>query len=183
MWRDEGWVREFGMPLTIALADVQIGFEDAQRDAAFAQALRRHMAGGQHLSSDVLGQVLLARRMGKGRIIAVSDGEALGLATAIAGAAVGLPVQIYMGVKDIDRQQRSVERMALAGASIHAVQGGVESLSEALSVAMREWTAQADDSFHCFGVVTGPYPYPCMRDHFRSIWTAGAPNRAGRPGH
>lgn len=126
--------------------------------------------GGAHKTNHTIGQALLARRMGKTRLIAETGAGQHGVATAMAGALLGLPTTVFMGAKDVARQQPNVRRMALFGAEVVAVHGGSKSLKDAINDAMRYWTEHVADTFYVFGTVAGPHPYPTMvRDLQRVI--------------
>jgi len=125
--------------------------------------------GGAHKTNSTLGQLLLAKRMGKTRIIAETGAGQHGVATAMTGAALDLPVEIYMGTVDIERQQQNVKRMELFGATVHPVQAGGATLKDAINEAMRDWITNVGSTYHCFGTAAGPYPYPSMIKYFQSV--------------
>ncbi|WP_345541396.1 tryptophan synthase subunit beta [Variovorax defluvii] len=125
--------------------------------------------GGAHKTNSTLGQLLLAKRMGKTRIIAETGAGQHGVATAMTGAALDLPVEIYMGAVDIERQQQNVRRMALFGAKVHPVEAGGATLKDAINEAMRDWITNVGSTYHCFGTAAGPYPYPSMIKYFQSV--------------
>src|SRR5690606_26606504 len=116
-----------------------------------------------------IGQILLARRMGKPRIIAETGAGQHGVATATVCARFNLPCTIYMGAKDIERQQPNVFRMRLLGAEVRAVENGSRSLKDAMNEAMLVWVANVHDTFYLIGTVAGPPPYPRMVRDFQSI--------------
>ncbi|WP_178116194.1 tryptophan synthase subunit beta [Pseudomonas sp. LD120] len=125
--------------------------------------------GGAHKTNSTLGQLLLAKRMGKTRIIAETGAGQHGVATAMTGAAMGLPVEVYMGAVDIERQQQNVKRMELFGATVHPVDAGQATLKDAINEAMRDWITNVGSTYHCFGTAAGPYPYPSMIKYFQSV--------------
>jgi tryptophan synthase beta chain len=124
---------------------------------------------GSHKINNVLGQVLLARRMGKKRLIAETGAGMHGVATATAGALLGLPVMVFMGERDIERQAHNVFRMRLLGAEVVPVRAGSRTLKDATSEAMRHWVGAADEAYYCMGSVTGPHPYPWMVREFQRV--------------
>lgn len=125
--------------------------------------------GGAHKFNNVMGQALLAKRMGRTRIIAETGAGQHGVATAMAGAALGIPVEVYMGAKDIERQAPNVFRMRLLGAQVHPVKGGSATLKDAVNEALRDWSAHPDDTYYCIGSVVGPHPYPLMVREFQKV--------------
>ena len=124
---------------------------------------------GSHKINNCIGQILLAKRMGKKRIIAETGAGQHGVATATVCALFSLPCTIYMGAKDIERQAPNVFRMKLLGAEVKAVESGSKSLKNAINEAMRDWIANAQDTYYLLGTVTGPHPYPQMVRDFHSI--------------
>jgi tryptophan synthase beta chain len=147
-----------------------------------AERLTRHFGGakiymkreelnhtGAHKINNVLGQVLLARRMGKTRIIAETGAGQHGVATATACALFNLPCVVYMGATDIARQQPNVFRMKLLGAEVVPVHSGTATLKDALNDALRDWVAHVDDTFYVIGTVAGPHPYPAMVRDFQCV--------------
>ncbi|MFW6298948.1 MAG: tryptophan synthase subunit beta, partial [Bacillota bacterium] len=124
---------------------------------------------GSHKINNVLGQVLLAKHMGKSKIIAETGAGQHGVATATACALFGMPCTIYMGETDTERQALNVFRMELLGAEVIAVKSGTRTLKDAVSEAMREWTRSVDDTFYVIGSVMGPHPYPMMVRDFQKI--------------
>ena len=124
---------------------------------------------GSHKINNCLGQILLARRMGKKRIIAETGAGQHGVATATVCARFGLDCEIYMGAKDISRQQPNVFRMKLLGAKVHAVETGSATLKEAMNEALRDWVANVDDTYYLIGTAAGPHPYPTMVRDFQSV--------------
>ncbi|MFI7021144.1 tryptophan synthase subunit beta [Micromonospora sp. NPDC049900] len=115
---------------------------------------------GSHKINNVLGQALLARRMGKTRLIAETGAGQHGVATATAAALLGLKATVYMGAKDVERQALNVFRMELLGAEVVPVTGGSRTLKDATSEALRQWVTRVDDTHYCIGSVMGPHPYP-----------------------
>ncbi|MFO0996883.1 MAG: tryptophan synthase subunit beta [Alphaproteobacteria bacterium] len=148
----------------------------------FAERLTRHFGGakiyfkrdelnhtGSHKINNCLGQVLLARRMGKTRIIAETGAGQHGVATATVCALFDLPCRVYMGAKDIERQAPNVFRMKLLGAEVVPVTSGSQSLKDALNEALRDWVANVESTFYIIGTVAGPHPYPAMVRDFQSV--------------
>ncbi|HEV8406233.1 MAG TPA: tryptophan synthase subunit beta [Nitrososphaera sp.] len=125
--------------------------------------------GGAHKTNNTLGQALLAKRMGKKRIIAETGAGQHGVGTAIACAVLGLPAEIYMGAKDIERQKLNVFRMELLGASVHSVQSGSKTLKDAINEAIRDWIANVKTTYYLIGSVVGPHPYPMIVRDFQSV--------------
>ncbi|HEX8596263.1 MAG TPA: tryptophan synthase subunit beta [Pseudomonas sp.] len=124
---------------------------------------------GAHKINNCIGQVLLAQRMGKKRLIAETGAGMHGVATATVAARFGLPCVIYMGATDIERQQANVFRMKLLGAEIVPVTSGTGTLKDAMNEALRDWVTNVDDTFYLIGTVAGPHPYPAMVRDFQSI--------------
>jgi len=124
---------------------------------------------GSHKINNVLGQVLLAKKMGKRRVIAETGAGQHGVAAATAAAYFGLECTVYMGREDTDRQALNVFRMRLLGSEVVAVDSGTATLKDAVNEAMREWVARAEDTFYVLGSVMGPHPYPTMVRDFQSI--------------
>ena len=124
---------------------------------------------GSHKINNVLGQVLLAKRMGKKRLIAETGAGQHGVATATAAALMGMECEIFMGEEDTIRQSLNVYRMRLLGAKVHAVTDGTKSLKDAVSACMREWTRRIDDTYYVLGSVMGPHPYPTIVRDFQAI--------------
>lgn len=125
--------------------------------------------GGAHKTNNVLGQALLAKRMGKSMLIAETGAGQHGVATAMAGALFGLPTMIFMGAKDIRRQHQNVQRMKLFGAEVISVASGSESLKDAINDALRYYTAHSHDTYYVFGTVAGPHPFPSLVAHFQRV--------------
>lgn len=124
---------------------------------------------GSHKINNVLGQVLLAKKMGKKRIIAETGAGQHGVATATACALFGLECEVYMGAEDCRRQSLNVYRMNLLGAHVTAVNSGTATLKDAINEAMRDWCSNIDTTFYCIGSVMGPHPYPTMVRDFQKI--------------
>ena len=124
---------------------------------------------GAHKINNCVGQILLARRMGKTRIIAETGAGQHGVATATVAARFGLPCVIYMGAKDVERQQPNVFRMKLLGAEVRAVESGARTLKDAMNEALRDWVANVHDTFYIIGTAAGPHPYPELVRDFQSV--------------
>jgi tryptophan synthase beta chain len=124
---------------------------------------------GSHKINNVLGQALLARQMGKTRVIAETGAGQHGVATATASALLGLECVVYMGAVDTARQALNVARMRLLGAEVVAVQSGSKTLKDAVNEAFRDWVANADDTYYCFGTAAGPHPFPMMVRDFQRV--------------
>ncbi|QUR67394.1 tryptophan synthase subunit beta [Mycobacterium spongiae] len=124
---------------------------------------------GSHKINNVLGQALLARRMGKTRVIAETGAGQHGVATATACALLGLDCVIYMGAVDTARQALNVARMRLLGAEVISVETGSKTLKDAINEAFRDWVTNADDTYYCFGTAAGPHPFPTMVRDFQRI--------------
>ena len=148
----------------------------------FAERLSAHLGGakiylkreelnhtGSHKVNNVLGQILLARRMGKSRIIAETGAGQHGVATATLCARFGLKCVVYMGAVDIERQKPNVIRMNMLGAEVVPVQSGSKTLKDALNEALRDWVTNVADTFYCIGTVAGPHPYPMMVRDFQCV--------------
>ncbi len=148
----------------------------------FAERLTRHSAArrcissatnwnhtGAHKINAVLGQILLAKRMGKTRIIAETGAGQHGVATATACALMDLPCVVYMGATDVERQQPNVFRMKLLGAEVVPVSSGAATLKDAMNEALRDWVANVHDTYYCIGTVAGPHPFPRMVRDFQSV--------------
>jgi tryptophan synthase beta chain len=148
----------------------------------FAKRLTEHFGGakiyfkrdelnhtGAHKINNCLGQILLANRMGKTRIIAETGAGQHGVATATVCALFDLPCTIYMGSKDIERQAPNVFRMKLLGAEVKSVTSGSNSLKDAMNEALRDWVANVEDTFYIIGTAAGPHPYPAMVRDFQSV--------------
>ena len=125
--------------------------------------------GGAHKTNQVLAQALLARRMGKTRLIAETGAGQHGVATALAGALFGLKTRIYMGADDVERQKLNVFRMELMGAEVVPVTAGSRTLKDAVNEALRDWTASYADTHYLLGTVAGPHPFPLMVREFQRV--------------
>ena len=125
--------------------------------------------GGAHKTNQVLAQALLARRMGKTRLIAETGAGQHGVATALVGALFGLKTRIYMGADDVERQQLNVFRMELMGAEVIPVTGGGRTLKDAVNEALRDWTASYEDTHYLLGTVAGPHPFPLMVREYQRV--------------
>src|SRR5688572_9791170 len=125
--------------------------------------------GGAHKTNQVLAQALLARRMGKKRLIAETGAGQHGVATAMAGALLGFETRIYMGADDVERQQLNVFRMELMGAEVVPVTSGGRTLKDAVNEALRDWTASFSDTHYLLGTVAGPHPFPLMVREFQRV--------------
>ena len=124
---------------------------------------------GAHKINNTVGQALLAKRMGKTRIIAETGAGQHGVATATVAARLGLECVVYMGEVDVARQEANVYRMRLLGAEVRAVSSGSKTLKDALNEAMRDWVTNVDDTFYIIGTVAGPHPYPAMVRDFQTV--------------
>ena len=124
---------------------------------------------GAHKINNVLGQILLAKRMGKKRIIAETGAGQHGVATATVSALFGLECEIYMGAEDVKRQSLNAYRMELLGAKVHSVTSGTSTLKDAVNEAMRDWATNIETTFYCIGSAMGPNPYPTMVRDFQKI--------------
>src|ERR1700743_189709 len=148
----------------------------------FAERLTQHLGGakiylkredlnhtGAHKINNCLGQILLARRMGKTRIIAETGAGQHGVATATVAARFGYPCVVYMGAVDIERQKSNVFRMNLMGAEVRGVPSGSKTLKDAMNEALRDWVANVHDTFYIIGSAAGPHPYPELVRDFQSV--------------
>ncbi len=124
---------------------------------------------GAHKINSCIGQILLAKRMGKKRIIAETGAGQHGVAVATVGALMNLPVVVYMGKKDIEKQSPNVFRMKLLGAEVRTVDSGSKSLKDAMNEALRDWVTNVDSTYYIIGTVAGPHPYPMMVRDFQSV--------------
>ncbi|WP_437591320.1 tryptophan synthase subunit beta [Sorangium sp. So ce1000] len=147
-------------------------------DARVKVYLKREdlLHGGAHKTNQALGQGLLARRMGKRRLIAETGAGQHGVATAMIGALLGMPTRIYMGAKDVERQRLNVFRMRLMGAEVVPVTSGSQTLKDALNEALRYWTESYEDTHYLIGTVAGPHPFPTIVRDFQ--WVIGREARA-----
>ncbi|MEO8177014.1 MAG: tryptophan synthase subunit beta [Sphingomicrobium sp.] len=183
--------------LVPALEQLEAAFLDAQDDPAFTAELDGLLAdyagrptpltrcrnlpstiylkredllhGGAHKTNQVLAQGLLAKRMGKRRLIAETGAGQHGVATALAGALFGLETRIYMGAHDVERQQLNVFRMELMGAAVVPVESGGRGLKDAINEALRDWSASFADTHYLLGTVAGPHPFPLMVREFHRV--------------
>ena len=164
------------------LIDLQTHYVGRPSPLYFAERLTEHYGGakiylkrdelnhtGSHKINNCLGQILLAKRMGKTRIIAETGAGQHGVAVATVAARFGLPCTVFMGATDIERQKPNVFRMKLLGADIRAVTAGAGTLKDAMNEALRDWVANVEDTFYIIGTVAGPHPYPAMVRDFQSI--------------
>jgi tryptophan synthase beta chain len=148
----------------------------------FAEPLTKHLGGakiylkreelnhtGAHKINNCIGQILLAKRMGKTRIIAETGAGQHGVATATVAARFGLPCTIFMGARDIERQMPNVFRMKLLGAEVRPVTSGSQTLKDAMNEALRDWVTNVHDTFYIIGTVAGPHPYPELVRDFQSV--------------
>ena len=148
----------------------------------FAERLTQHFGGpniwlkredlnhtGAHKINNTVGQILLAKAMGKKRIIAETGAGQHGVATATVAARLGLECHIYMGAADVQRQSLNVYRIKLLGAKVHAVDSGTATLKDALNEALRDWVTNIEDTYYIIGSVTGPHPYPMIVRDFNSV--------------
>ena len=183
--------------LVPALDQLEGAFLDAQDDPAFAEELNDLLAnyagrptpltrwrnlpgnihlkredllhGGAHKTNQVLAQGLLAKRMGKSRLIAETGAGQHGVATAIVGALLGLDTVIYMGAEDVERQQLNVFRMQLMGAKVVPVESGGRTLKDAINEALRDWAASFENTHYLLGTAAGPHPFPTMVREFQRV--------------
>ena len=188
------YVPEILMP---ALKQLEAAFLDAQDDPAFAAELNGLLAnyagrptplthcrnlpgniflkredllhGGAHKTNQVLGQALLARRMGKTRLIAETGAGQHGVATALAGALLGFETVVYMGAEDVERQRLNVFRMELMGARVVPVESGGKGLKDAINEALRDWSASFEATHYLLGTAAGPHPFPTMVREFQRV--------------
>ncbi len=148
----------------------------------YAERLTQHLGGakiymkreelnhtGAHKVNNVLGQIMLARRMKKPRIIAETGAGMHGVATATLCAKFGLPCVVYMGAVDVERQKPNVMRMQILGAEVRPVESGAKTLKDAMNEALRDWVTNVADTFYCIGTVAGPHPYPMMVRDFQCV--------------
>jgi tryptophan synthase beta chain len=164
------------------LSDLLTHYAGRESPLYFAERLTAHLGGakiylkredlnhtGAHKINNTLGQILLARRMGKTRIIAETGAGSHGVATATVAARFGLPCTVYMGEVDMERQKPNVFRMRLLGAEVRAVTSGSRTLKDATNEALRDWVANVHDTFYIIGSVVGPHPYPAMVRDFQTV--------------
>jgi len=164
------------------LADLNNHYGGRPSPLYFAERLSEHLGGakiylkrdelnhtGSHKINNCLGQILLARRMGKGRIIAETGAGQHGVAAATVAARFGLPCVVYMGVTDIERQKPNVFRMKLLGAELRPVTAGNATLKDAMNEALRDWVTNVESTYYLIGTAAGPHPYPEMVRDFQSV--------------
>ena len=164
------------------LQDLNAHYAGRPSQLYFAERLTKHFGGakvyfkrdelnhtGSHKINNCLGQILLAMRMGKTRIIAETGAGQHGVAVATVAARFGLPCVVYMGQTDIERQSPNVFRMRLLGAEVRPVISGTATLKDAMNEALRDWVANVEDTFYIIGTVAGPHPYPAMVRDFQSV--------------
>ncbi len=173
-------------PFKAELADLSRDFAGRPSPLYHAKRLSEHLGfqvylkredclhGGAHKVNNTLGQGLLAKYMGKTKLIAETGAGQHGLATAMIGALLGMETKIFMGVTDIERQSVNVHKMRLHGAEVVGVEGGTGTLKDAINDALRYWTANVTDTFYLFGSACGPHPYPTIVKHFQSCIGAEA---------
>ncbi|HET7815162.1 MAG TPA: tryptophan synthase subunit beta [Candidatus Baltobacteraceae bacterium] len=163
----EAILREFvGRPSPVYRADRYAAGVSGVRLALKREDLNHT---GAHKINNTVGQALLARRMGKKRIIAETGAGQHGVATATVGAKFGIPVDVYMGATDVERQALNVYIMKLLGANVHPVSGGTQTLKDATNEAFRQWAARVDDTFYVIGSVVGAHPYPYIVREFQKV--------------
>ena len=172
--RDPAFKREFD--------EIMHDYVGRESPLTYAKRLSEHLGGarivlkredlnhtGAHKVNNTIGQALLARRMGKRRLIAETGAGMHGVATATVAALFGMPCEVYMGAIDVERQAPNVERMKMLGAKVNAVTEGSATLKDAMNEALRDWVANCDDTFYVIGTVAGPAPYPEMVRDFQSV--------------
>lgn len=172
--RDPAFQQEF--------ADILKNYVGRESPLTEAKRLSDHLGGarillkredlnhtGAHKVNNTIGQALLARRMGKKRLIAETGAGMHGVATATVAALFGMECEVFMGAIDVERQAPNVDRMRMLGAKVHAVSEGSATLKDAMNEALRDWTANCDDTFYVIGTVAGPHPYPAMVRDFQSV--------------
>ncbi|MCR9236797.1 MAG: tryptophan synthase subunit beta [Alphaproteobacteria bacterium] len=164
------------------LQDLNTHYTGRPSPLYFAERLTEHLGGakiyfkrdelnhtGSHKINNCLGQILLAKRMGKTRIIAETGAGQHGVATATVAARFGYPCEVYMGATDVERQAPNVFRMKLLGAKVHPVSSGHGTLKDAMNEALRDWVTNVDDTYYLIGTAAGPHPYPEMVRDFQSV--------------
>ena len=164
------------------LKNLQVHYAGRPSALYFAERLTQHLGGakiyfkreelnhtGSHKINNALGQILLARRMGKTRIIAETGAGQHGVATATVCARFGLPCHVYMGATDVERQKPNVFRMNLLGSEVVPVTSGTSTLKDAMNEAMRDWVTNVHDTYYLIGTAAGPHPYPVMVRDFQSV--------------
>ena len=162
--------------------DILAHYVGRESPLTYAKRLSEHLGGarivlkredlnhtGAHKVNNTIGQALLARRMGKRRLIAETGAGMHGVATATVAALFGMECEVFMGALDVERQAPNVERMKMLGARVHAVTEGSATLKDAMNEAIRDWTTNCDDTFYVIGTVAGPHPYPAMVRDFQSV--------------
>jgi tryptophan synthase beta chain len=162
----EYYLREYaGRPTPLTFC------RNISRDLSCRVYLKREdlLHSGAHKLNNALGQALLARHMGKSRVIAETGAGQHGVATAIAGAALGLSVDVYMGTDDMERQNLNVARMRMLGARVIPVRSGSRTLKDAINEALRDWVASVHDTHYLIGSVVGPHPFPSLVRDFQTI--------------
>jgi tryptophan synthase beta chain len=163
----EALLRDFvGRPSALTVAERFVGSDDAAT-LLFKREDLNHT--GAHKINNTVGQGLLAQRMGKKRIIAETGAGQHGVATATIGAKLGIPVDVFMGALDVERQSLNVYVMKLLGAQVHPVTSGTQTLKDATNEAFREWAARVEDTFYVIGSVVGAHPYPYMVREFQKV--------------
>lgn len=173
-WSDESFRREFrsllkeyvGRPTELTYAD---RLTDYYGKAKIYLKREDLCHTGAHKINNAVGQVLLARRMGKKRIIAETGAGQHGVATATACAKFGMDCIVYMGAEDMERQKLNVDRMELLGTEVRSVESGSKTLKDATNEAIRDWVTNVDDTFYVIGSVVGPHPYPKMVRNFHRV--------------
>ena len=171
--KDHGFVRDLGaLQAEYAGRETPLTFcPNMSQELGCRIYLKREdlVHGGSHKLNNTLGQALLAKRMGKKRLIAETGAGQHGVATAIVGAALGMPVEVYMGEVDTKRQALNVFRMELMGAKVIPVTSGTRTLKDAINEALRDWVANVRETYYLIGSVVGPHPYPLMVRDFQSV--------------
>lgn len=165
-----------------AFKDILTHYVGRESPLTFARRLSEHLGGarivlkredlnhtGAHKVNNTIGQALLARRMGKKRLIAETGAGMHGVATATVAALFGFECEVFMGALDVERQAPNVERMKMLGAKVHAVTEGGATLKDAMNEAIRDWTTNCAETFYVIGTVAGPHPYPTMVRDFQSV--------------
>ncbi len=164
------------------LSDLSTHYAGRPSKLYFAEGLTRHLGGariyfkredlnhtGSHKINNCLGQILLAKRMGKTRIIAETGAGQHGVASATVAARFGYPCVVYMGATDVERQKPNVFRMKLLGAEVRPVTAGHGTLKDAMNEALRDWVTNVEDTYYLIGTAAGPHPYPEMVRDFQSV--------------
>lgn len=161
------WLAEYaGRPTPLYFADRLTKHAGGSRIYLKREDL---LHGGAHKINNTLGQALLAKRMGKQRVIAETGAGQHGVATAMACAAIGLEAEVYMGTDDMERQRLNVYRMKALGAKVHPVESGSKTLKDAINEALRDWVTNVGDTYYLLGSAVGPHPYPSMVRDFQSV--------------